>query len=222
MRWENIWATTREAVWSLFAPVVVLGGIYGGIFTPTEAAGIACIYAIFVAHFVYHELSWQDIWQTALDSALLISQILIIVAAASAYSWLVTTSGFPAKLVGLIADQHLQTWLILLTINVVLLFFGSVLEPPAAILILTPLLAPMMQQAGVDQIHFGIIVTVNLAIGLFMPPFGLNIFATHALFGIPLPQLYRGIVPFLVIYLIALALITYIPAITLFPLRLMH
>ena len=222
MRWENIWATTREAVWSLFAPVVILGGIYGGIFTPTEAAGIACIYAIFVAHFIYHELSWQDIWQTALDSALLISQILIIVAAASAYSWLVTTSGFPAKLVGLIADQQLPTWLILLSINVVLLFFGSVLEPPAAILILTPLLTPMMQQAGVDQIHFGIIVTVNLAIGLFMPPFGLNIFATHALFGIPLPQLYRGIVPFLVIYLIALALITYIPAITLFPLRLMH
>jgi C4-dicarboxylate transporter DctM subunit len=222
MRWQNIWATTRAAVWSLFAPVVILGGIYGGIFTPTEAAGIACIYAIFVARFIYRELSWQEIWQTALDSALLISQILIIVAAAGAYSWLVTTSGFPAKLVGLIADQHLQTWLILLTINVVLLFFGSVLEPPAAILILTPLLAPMMQQAGVDQIHFGIIVTVNLAIGLFMPPFGLNIFATHALFGIPLPQLYRGILPFLVIYLIALALITYIPAITLFPLRLMH
>lgn len=222
MRWENIWATTREAVWSLFAPVVILGGIYGGIFTPTEAAGIACIYAIFVAHFIYRELSWQEIWQTALDSALLISQILIIVAAASAYSWLVTTSGFPARLVGLIADQHLQTWLILLSINVVLLFFGSVLEPPAAILILTPLLTPMMQQAGVNQIHFGIIVTVNLAIGLFTPPFGLNIFATHALFGIPLPQLYRGIVPFFVIYLIALALITFIPAITLFPLRLMH
>ena len=222
MRWENIWATTREAVWSLFAPVVILGGIYGGIFTPTEAAGIASVYAIFVAHYIYHELSWQEIWQTALDSALLISQILIIVAAASAYSWLVTTSGFPTKLVGLIAGQQLPTWLILLSINVVLLFFGSVLEPPAAILILTPLLTPMMQQAGVDQIHFGIIVTVNLAIGLFTPPFGLNIFATHALFGVPLPQLYRGIVPFFVIYLIALALITYIPAITLFPLRLMH
>ena len=104
----------------------------------------------------------------------------------------------------------------------ILLFFGSVLEPPAAILILTPLLVPMTQQVGVDQIHFGIIVTVNLAVGLFMPPFGLNIFATHALFGIPLPQLYRGISPFLVIYLIALALITYIPAITLFPLRFFH
>jgi C4-dicarboxylate transporter, DctM subunit len=222
MRWKNIIATTGEAVWSLFAPVVVLGGIYGGIFTPTEAAGIACVYAIFVAHFIYRELSWQQVWETALDSAMLISQILVIVAAASAYSWLVTTSGFPAQLVGLIADQQLPTWLVLLSINIVLLFFGSVLEPPAAILILTPLLAPMVQQAGINQIHFGIIVTVNLAIGLFTPPFGLNIFATHALFGIPLPQLYRGIVPFFVIYLIALALITYVPAITLLPLRLMH
>jgi C4-dicarboxylate transporter, DctM subunit len=222
MRWKNIIATTGEAAWSLFAPVVVLGGIYGGIFTPTEAAGIACVYAIFVAHFIYRELSWQQVWETALDSAMLISQILVIVAAASAYSWLVTTSGFPAQLVGLIADQQLPTWLVLLSINIVLLFFGSVLEPPAAILILTPLLAPMVQQAGINQIHFGIIVTVNLAIGLFTPPFGLNIFATHALFGIPLPQLYRGIVPFFVIYLIALALITYVPAITLLPLRLMY
>jgi len=219
LRWKNVLHTTRDAIWSLLAPVVILGGIYGGVFTPTEAAGIACIYAIFVARYIYRELSWRDIWQTAIDSSVLISQILIIVAAAGAYSWLVTTSGFPQKLVGYIASLSLETWLLLLTINVVLLFFGSVLEPPAAILILTPLLVPMTQQAGVDQIHFGIIVTVNLAIGLFMPPFGLNIFATHALFGVPMPQLYRGILPFLVIYLIALALITYIPAITLFPLR---
>ena len=222
LRWENVWHTTIDAFWSLLAPVVILGGIYGGIFTPTEAAGIACIYAILVARYIYRELTWREIWQTAVDSGVLISQILIIVAAAGAYSWLITISGFPLKLVEFISSLDLQTWLILLTINVVLLFFGSVLEPPAAILILTPLLVPLTQQAGVDQIHFGIIVTVNLAIGLFMPPFGLNIFATHALFGIPLPQLYRAVFPFLVIYLIALALITYIPAITLFPLRLLH
>lgn len=222
LRWQNVWTTTVDAIWSLLAPVVILGGIYGGIFTPTEAAGVACVYAILVARYIYRELSWLDIWRTAIDSSVLISQILIIVAAAGAYAWLVTTSGFPAKLVGIIASMNLDTWLILLTINVMLLFFGSVLEPPAAILILTPLLVPLTQQAGVDQIHFGIIVTVNLAIGLFMPPFGLNIFATHALFGVPLPQLYRGTLPFLVIYLIALALITYIPAITLFPLRFLH
>jgi C4-dicarboxylate transporter, DctM subunit len=222
LRWNNVWLTTQDAIWSLLAPVVILGGIYGGIFTPTEAAGIACIYAVLVARYIYRELTWREIWQTAIDSSVLISQILIIVAAAGAYSWLITVSGFPQKLVAFITSLGLQTWLVLLTINIVLLFFGSVLEPPAAILILTPLLVPIAQQAGLNEIHFGIIVTVNLAVGLFMPPFGLNIFATHALFKIPLPQLYRGIFPFLIIYLIALMLITYIPAITLFPLKFLH
>jgi C4-dicarboxylate transporter, DctM subunit len=124
------------------------------------------------------------------------------------------------KLVDTIASLHLDTWLLLLIINIVLLFVGTVLEPPAAILILTPLLIPLIVQAGVDQIHFGIIFTVNLAIGMFIPPFGLNLFATHALFGIPLGKLYRDILPFIAVYLIALALITYVPAITLAPLQL--
>jgi C4-dicarboxylate transporter DctM subunit len=220
LRWRNVWDATREAVWALLAPVVILGGIYGGIFTPTEAAGIACIYAIAVAVFIYREMSWSDLWQTAIDSARVIAQILIIVSAAGAYSWVVTTSGFPTKLVGAIAALQVDTWLLLLIINAVLLFVGTVLEPPAAILILTPLLIPLVTQAGLDPIHFGIIFTVNLAVGMFIPPFGLNLFATHALFGIPLAKLYRGVLPFIVIYLIALALITYVPAITLAPLRL--
>ena len=220
LRWKNILRSTGDAIWALFAPVVILGGIYGGIFTPTEAAGIACVYAILVARFIYREMSWIDIWQTAIDSAKIISQILVIVSAAGAYSWLITTSGFPTKLVDTIASLSLETWLLLLIINVVLLFVGTVLEPPAAILILTPLLMPLIIRAGVDQIHFGIIFTVNLAVGMFIPPFGLNLFATHVLFGIPLGKLYRGILPFIGIYLIALALITYIPEITLAPLRL--
>jgi C4-dicarboxylate transporter DctM subunit len=99
LRWRNIWRTTREAIWALFAPVVILGGIYGGIFTPTEAAGVACVYAIIVAVFIYREMTWAALWQTAIDSAKAISQILILVSAAGAYSWLVTTSGFPAQLV---------------------------------------------------------------------------------------------------------------------------
>jgi C4-dicarboxylate transporter, DctM subunit len=173
-----------------------------------------------VARFVYREMTWLEVWFTAIDSAKIIAQILIIVSAAGAYSWVVTTSGFPAKLVDAIAALHMQTWMLLLVINVVLLFVGTVLEPPAAILILTPLLIPLISQAGVDHIHFGIIFTVNLAVGMFIPPFGLNLFATHALFGIPLTRLYRGVQPFIVIYLIALALITYIPAITLAPLKL--
>jgi C4-dicarboxylate transporter DctM subunit len=221
LRWKNVWGSTRDAVWSLIAPVVILGGIYGGIFTPTEAAGIACIYAIVIARFVYREMTWAGVWQTAIDSGRVIAQIMVIVSAAGAYSWVVTTSGFPSVLVDTIASLKVDTWALLLIINVVLLFVGTVLEPPAAILILTPLLVPLVAQAGVDQIHFGIIFTVNLAVGMFIPPFGLNLFATHALFGIPLGQLYRGVLPFIAIYLIALVLITYIPAITLAPLKLL-
>ena len=99
LRWKNISRRPATAIWALFAPVVILGGIYGGIFTPTEAAGVACIYAIMVAIFIYSEMTWTELWQTAIDSAKVISQILIIVSAAGAYSWLITTSGFPAKLV---------------------------------------------------------------------------------------------------------------------------
>lgn len=116
----------------------------------------------------------------------------------------------------------MSTWLLLLVINVLLLFVGSMLEPPAAILLLTPLLTPVATAAGIDPIHFGLVVTVNLAVGLFLPPFGLNLFASHALFGTPLPVLYRGVLPFLFIYIAVLLLLTYVPAITLAPLKLFY
>ena len=222
LSWKRIRSATREAVWALLAPVITLGGIYGGIFTPTEAGGIACVYAIIVTCFIYREVSALDLWRMALTSARTISQILIIVSAAGAYSWLITTSGLPTRLVDTIAALHANTWILLLLINAILLCVGTVLEPPAAILILTPLLTPLVVQAGIDPIHFGIVVTVNLSIGMFIPPFGLNLFAAHALFGVPFAKLYRGILPFVAIYLLALALITYVPAITLVPLRLLN
>jgi C4-dicarboxylate transporter DctM subunit len=211
---------TRGTIWAVFAPVVILGGIYGGLFTPTEAAGIACIYAIVISMFVYHEISWKDLWNISIESAALSSQVLIIVSAAGAFGWLITTSGYPAQLVAFVEGLKLEPWMLLLVINIILLFVGSVLEPPAAILLLTPLLTPIVYAAGVDPIHFGIIVTVNLAIGLFMPPFGLNLFAANALFKTPLPDLYRGVLPFIMVYLVMLALITYVPAITLLPVAL--
>jgi len=219
---KNILVHLKDSIWSLLAPVVILGGIYGGLFTPTEAAGVACIYAIVISMFVYREITWRELWEITVESSALIAQILIIVSAAGAFAWLVTTSGFPGKLVAFVQDLGLTKWILLLVINIILLFIGSVLEPPAAILLLTPLLTPIVYQAGVDPIHFGIIVTVNLAIGMFMPPFGLNLFASHALFGTPLPALYRGVLPFLAIYLVMLIVITYVPEITLAPVRLLR
>jgi C4-dicarboxylate transporter DctM subunit len=218
---ETVRQMSRGAIWAILAPVVILGGIYGGLFTPTEAAGIACIYAIVISMFVYREINLKDLWNISIESAALSAQVLIIVSAAGAFGRLITTSGYPTQLIGLVQSLHLETWMLLLVINIILLFVGSVLEPPAAILLLTPLLTPIVYAAGVDPIHFGIIVTVNLAIGLFMPPFGLNLFAANALFRTPLPQLYRGVLPFIGVYLIMLALITYVPAITLMPLALL-
>ena len=148
------------------------------------------------------------------------AQILIVVACASVFAWLLTVNQVPAVLVRWIEGMQLSPWMILLALNILLLVVGCFIDPLSAILILTPLLVPVITAAGINPVHFGIVLTVNLAIGLFHPPFGINIFVAQSVLGLKLPTIYRGILPFLVIYLIALALITYIPAISLAGMRL--
>ncbi len=213
--WPKIRAATKDAGWALGTPVVIFGGIYGGIFTPTEAAGVAAVYSIVVTVFIYRDIGWRDLWRITLAAGFLISQILIIVTAAGIYSWLLTTSGIPQNIVAYMNSLHLPAWQILLIINLGLLLVGSFLEPPAAIMILTPLLLPVVQAAGVNPIHFGIIMAVNLSIGMYTPPFGLNLFASQAIFNQPLSTIYRGIVPFVLINFATLMVISYVPAISL-------
>ncbi len=204
-----------RGVWALGMPFIILGGIYGGVFSPTEAAAVACVYAAFVTRFVFRELGWRDIVEAASATVLFSAQILIIVACAGVFSWLLTVNQIPAAIVGWLQALNISAWMFLLTINVILLVVGCFLDPLSAILLLTPLLVPLVKAFGIDTVHFGIVVTVNLAIGLFHPPFGMNIFVAQSVLGLELRSIYRGIIPFLVIYLIALALITYIPAISL-------
>ena len=212
--------SAARGVWALGAPVIILGGIYGGVFSPTEAAGIACVYAGFVTRVVYRDIPWREILDAAGTTAIFTSQILIIVACASVFSWLLTVNQVPAALVGWIRSLELAPWMILAVLNVLLLVVGCFIDPLSAILVLTPLLIPIVKGAGIDTVHFGIVVTVNLAIGLFHPPFGINIFVAQAVLGLQLPVIYRGIVPFLVLYLAALVLITYVPEISLAGVRL--
>ena len=136
------------------------------------------------------------------------------------FSWLLTVNQVPAALVGWIRSLELAPWMILAVLNVLLLVVGCFIDPLSAILVLTPLLIPIVKGAGIYTVHFGIVVTVNLAIGLFHPPFGINIFVAQAVLGLQLPVIYRGIVPFLVLYLAALVLITYVPEISLAGVRL--
>jgi C4-dicarboxylate transporter DctM subunit len=213
-RWKNIAAATKDASWGLGTIVVIFGGIYGGIFTPTEAAGIAVVYSALVAKYVYREVTWRDLWRIIMSAAGLTTQIMLIVAAAGVYSWLLTTSGIPQNVVDFIHSLNAGPVVTLLLMNAVLLLIGSFLEPPAAILILAPLCVPIAEAIHVSPIHFGVIFAVNLSIGMFMPPFGLNIFAAHLLFKRPLGEIYRGVVPFLMVNLLALLLITFVPEIS--------
>ena len=209
-------SASREGVWALGMPVIILGGIYAGVFSPTEAAGIACVYAIVVTRFIYGDIGWKGIWEVSVNSMYLTAQVLIIVAAAGVFSQLLTISGAPQSMVGTIRDMDLPPWMALLAINVFLLFVGCLLDPASAILVLTPLLAPIAVAVGVDLVHFGIIMTVNLAVGMFTPPFGLNIFVTQALFKAPLTSIYPGLAPFIAINIVALLIVTYVPELSLF------
>ena len=212
--WETIWKTSKEASWSIGSLAVIFGGIYGGVFTPTEAAGVAVVYSLFVTMVIYREVDLRRCWQILLSAAFLISQILLIVTSAGIYSWLLTTSGIPQQIVTAIDALHMSKWELLLSLNLGLLIAGSFLEPPAAILILTPLLLPIVRAVGVNPIHFGIIVAVNLSLGMYTPPFGLNLFSSQAIFNAPLSRIYLGVLPFLVLNFAALLIITYIPEIS--------
>jgi len=220
-RWPVFARALGRGAWALGAPVIVLGGIYGGVFSPTEAAGIACVYAALVTRFVYRDLGWREIVDAAAATVLFTGQVLIIVACANVFSWLLTVNQVPATLVAWLEALDLAQWMLLAMINLVLLVAGCFLDPISAILLLTPLLVPVVKAAGIDTVHFGIVLTVNLAIGLFTPPFGINIFVAQSALGLPLAVIYRGIVPFIALYLVALVLITYVPDLSLAGVRLL-
>jgi C4-dicarboxylate transporter, DctM subunit len=217
----RFWHSLRRSVWALGAPAIILGGIYGGVFSPTEAAAVACAYAIFVTMVILRELSLLDILDAAVATVRFTAQILVIVACAGVFAWLLTVNQVPATLVSWIENIGVSAWQFLLVVNILLLIVGCFLDPLSAILLLTPLLVPIAKALGIDTVHFGIIFMVNLAIGLFHPPFGINIFVAQSVLNIRLETIYRGIIPFVALYLIVLALITYVPSISLVAVRLL-
>jgi len=207
--------TSKDAIWALLMPIFVIGGIYGGAFSPTEAGGFACLYAMLVARLVYRSMSVSDIVEAAADAALLSAKILIIVSCAGVLVWLLTTQGIPQSLSAAVEAMNLSAVEFLLVVNLLLLLVGCFLDPTSAILVLAPLLVPLAVSLGIDPIHFGVVMTVNLAIGMFTPPFGMNLFAAQSVTGLPAHTIYAGVLPFAGLQLVTLALITYLPALSL-------
>jgi C4-dicarboxylate transporter DctM subunit len=208
--------TSLDAAPALFMPVFVLASIYMGLASPTEAGGFACLYSILIGRYVYRCMTWSDVLQCAIRSAMLTAQILAIVATAALFAWILTINGVPQGITAALQAMELHPWSFLMAVNVILLIVGCFLDPTSAILVLTPLFIPMVKALGIDPIHFGIVMTVNIAIGMFTPPFGLNLFVAKTVLGVPLSTLYRGVLPFAVVQIVALLIITYWPELSLY------
>ncbi|MBS7662402.1 C4-dicarboxylate TRAP transporter large permease protein DctM [Pseudomonas lalucatii] len=207
-------ATGRKAIWGLLLMVIILGGIYSGMFTPTEAAAVAAVYAGFVALFVYKDMTIRECPKVLLESGKLSIMLMFIIANAMLFAHVLTTEQIPQTITAWVIEMGLQPWQFLLVVNIVLLVAGAFMEPSAIILILAPILFPIAIQLGIDPIHLGIIMVVNMEIGLITPPVGLNLFVTSAVTGMPLTSVIRAAWPWLMLLLSFLLVITYIPAVS--------
>jgi len=200
---------TVEGLPVLLLPAIILGGIYAGLFTPTEAAAVGAVYALILGVVVYRELGIHEVVDCLKDTTKLTAQIFILIAASSVFSQALAVAAVPAALVQ--ALNGLGPYMFLFILNIMLIIVGCFFDPTSAILILAPVVAPLAQSLGIDLVHLGIVFTVNLAIGMFTPPFGLNLFVIQSIFNRPNELIARSVVPFFLVYLVALGIITYFP-----------
>ncbi|HLT99282.1 MAG TPA: TRAP transporter large permease [Burkholderiaceae bacterium] len=206
----------REAVLALLMPVVILGGIYGGLFTATEASCIAVLYGLLLSIFIYKEITFKDLLGIFSRAAVMSSIILLIVAFAAVFAYLLTINQVPQKVAGLIGSLTTSPFIFLLLVNGMLFIVGMFIEALAAILIIVPILAPVATSFGIDPIHFGLVVIVNLAIGMVTPPVGVNLFVVCEVANLKMHQLARHLVIFLGVLILDIIIISYIPALSTF------
>lgn len=206
----------KDAFWGLMMPVIILGGIYGGFFTPTEAAAVAAVYGILVGMFVYRKLKIKDLHALMVESAVGSAIVMFIVASAGLFAWFCTTTGISDMASDALLSVSGSRTVFLLLVNIILLIAGCFLDAPSALYIFTPIMLPVATQLGYDPVALGVVMTVNLAIGMITPPVGVNLYVACGVSKISLANISRSVVPYLVASLIVLFLITYVPEIILF------
>ncbi|KLN58920.1 C4-dicarboxylate ABC transporter permease [Kiloniella spongiae] len=236
----EVFAAFGDAIWGLMLIVIIMGGIYGGIFTPTEAAAVASVYAFVIAVFVYRDMGPlkgrdasdlgvgdylvaipksvfdADVRKTILEASKVTIMLLFIVANAMLFAHVLTTERIPQTITSAILEAGLEPWMFLIVVNILLLVAGNFMEPSAILLIMAPILFPIAMQLGIDPIHLGIIMVVNMEIGMITPPVGLNLFVTAGITGMPILKVVKAALPWLMILLVFLILITYVPIISTF------
>jgi len=219
---REIWKGFKDASWGLGVPVLILGGIYGGVFTPTEAAAVSVIYSLFVSAVVYREKSLVELWEAVRDSAATTAQVMIILSAAAVLAWYLTSTGIAVAITNAILSLSSDPIHLFLLINVAVLVAGMFLDAASIMVILGPLFYKVGTQVGIDPVHLGVVLTVNGAIGMFTPPFGLNLFVASSLGGVNYEQAVRGALPFIGLAIIGLAIVTYMPEISMWLPRMLY
>ncbi len=219
--WSERGRAFRDSVWGLLLIVVVMGGIYTGIFTPTEAAAMSAVYAFLIAVFVYRDLRLPQVGKVLLDSAAMSAMLLYIITNAVLFSFLMTSEGIPQAMAGWIMDKGLGQVSFLLVVNILLLLAGNVMEPSSIVLIMAPILFPVATALGIDPVHFGIIMVVNMEIGMCHPPVGLNLYVASGITKMGITELTIAVMPWLLTMLGFLIIITYVPQISLWLPRLL-
>ncbi|EJC65061.1 TRAP transporter large permease subunit [Alcaligenes ammonioxydans] len=211
----GVWTAFRQSWLALLMPVIILGGIYGGVFTPTEASAVAVVYALVVGLFVYRSVSWRDLSKVLHRSVVSTAVIMFIIANAGVFGFLLNRTGIPAAFGAWLGDVFSSPVLFLLGVNAALFVVGMFIETSASIVVLAPLLLPVAIQFGIDPAHFGVLMVVNLALGMVTPPFGVNLFAACSVAGISLEKLVRPLIPFVLVVVACLMLISYVPEVSL-------
>ena len=209
--WRERWKAFRESIWGLLLIVVVMGGIYSGIFTPTEAAAMSAVYAFVVAVFVYKDLKFKDVPKTLLASANMSAMLLYIITNAILFSFLLTHENIPQAISEWLLSNGLGTIGFLLAVNILLLVMGNFMEPSSIILITAPILFPIAMTLGIDPIHFGVLITVNMEIGMITPPVGLNLYVASGISKLGLSEMTVAVWPWLLTMLVFLVIVTYWP-----------
>ncbi len=213
---EEIRKIIWDAKWAIVVPIIILGGIYGGVFTPTEAAAVAVVYGFFVGIFIYKDIKLKDIPSELLSAGVITATVLVIIGTSSGFGAILTLERIPTKVANFIMSISSNKFIVLLMINAFLFFVGTFMETLAAIIILAPILMPVAQAVGVDPIHFGLIMCTNFAVGYITPPLGANLFVACGITGIQFGPLCRAIVPFIITMSITVLILTYIPQFTMF------
>jgi C4-dicarboxylate transporter DctM subunit len=209
--WQEKKKVLLESTWAMGVPVIIIGGIYGGVFTPTESATVSAVYAIIVGMWVYKSMNWKDLLQTSIDSAVTTAQIMMLVAGACVLSWVFTLGQLPAVLSGFMGSFQASIVTTLLLINVILIIAGMFMDSVPFILLLAPLFYPIAQQFGVSNVHLGIIMTMNGALGMFTPPFGLNLFVGMNVFKEKYLPVAKSALPYCALIIIAILIVTFVP-----------